>query len=388
MGDQVNFSIGLAYDGRKCVNALEHMNLSSSEMENRAPLFPRLKSRKECMEELHENGASGKLLFSFGVDKEAQKVVKVSEVGGRLTAEDENAELEKEGPSNMEGEEKREVQSSWEPLYNKLVELSTPLIISRKQTLKAMQRVGLPLVLGAALQQGVDVTASPREYDVVCFRRTLSSLMDATLDPVHEGWFALDTNNSLSQLQKVSFLMKRLSNGTLLIDEGFNDSSLLMNSDSFGRQFERLCVIKPSPHVKPFQAYEIPLSKVRMLVFTPPDAMTRNLEPVEIKLRLPPLTSFTDREEFFKGLTNLKHVVLGFGRKIDRGKKVEIHRVVHQEKSLNPSLMRQYSSHLENVIDLAQQHVTNPECTYILRRKNESIVFSEIDSSTFLPQDM
>lgn len=59
-----------------------------------------------------------------------------------------------------------------------------------------------------------------------------------------------------------------------------------------------------------------------MLVCTPPDAMDAREAPVEVKLRLPPLMQLTEREQFCKGLVDLKHELLGFGVKSKDSKQV------------------------------------------------------------------
>ena len=38
-------------------------------------------------------------------------------------------------------------------------------------------------------------------YDVVCYRRTLASLMDTTLDPANDNWFSAHTYDVTQQLE-------------------------------------------------------------------------------------------------------------------------------------------------------------------------------------------
>jgi hypothetical protein len=111
------------------------------------------------------------------------------------------------------------------------------------------------------------------QFDVICFRKTLASLMDATLDqqdPSCRNWFAANTYSVTKQLQKVTFLMQVLPGGTMLLDEGFDDTQVMMNRDSFGRQFERACVPRQSDtdDVKSFQAFRTQIDGVRVLVCT------------------------------------------------------------------------------------------------------------------------
>jgi len=179
------------------------------------------------------------------------------------------------------------------------------------------------------------------QYDFVCFRKTLASLMDATLDqvdPQYRNWFAANTYSVTKQLQKVTFLLQVLPNGTMLLDEGFDDTQVMMNKDSFGRQFERACVPRKGGEettgedVKTFQAYATSIDGFRVLVCTPPDAMMDDERPVEIKLRLPPLLGLTDREEFCNGLVNLRLEMLGFGEKSEDGEQVHVTRIERRER--------------------------------------------------------
>jgi hypothetical protein len=112
----------------------------------------------------------------------------------------------------------------------------------------------------------------------------------------------------------------------------------MMNKDSFGRQFERACVPRKGGEetteedVKTFQAFATSIDGFRVLVCTPPDAMTDDERPVEIKLRLPPLLGLTDREEFCNGLVNLRLEMLGFGEKSEDGEQVHVTRIERRER--------------------------------------------------------
>ncbi|KAK3237251.1 hypothetical protein CYMTET_52659 [Cymbomonas tetramitiformis] len=366
-GDRVSFSAIESSDGRWRVDKMHRDTFPDRTLLPPDPLFPPCKD----LEASHRTFASSRLLFSFGVRRETREVVPL--------------DLPK-------------VQS-WVPLYVPPAAEELPLALPKRKRFRQLQRFGLDLLLEASARYSV----AAESFDVICYRRTLGRLVDATLDP-EAGWFSSFTYPLLDKLQSMSFLIQVSEHGTLLIDEGFDYDRLQKNADSYGRQFEGQCVHQEDNETKLFQSYSVllgpttvaagqsglkrasgghvDLPQVRILVFTPPDAITPDEEPIEIKLRLPPLTTLTEREEYCQALTGVRREVLGFGKKGAQG--VWVNQIEEQSRhDMDPSVVNKYSAHLHTVLAFLQRHATVPGSTYLMRRRRDALEVSRVDDSAF-----
>lgn len=57
--------------------------------------------------------------------------------------------------------------------------------------------------------------------------------------------------------------------------------------------------------------------------------------------------------------------------------------IVQRDVPVGVELMEMYGSHLSNVLELIRKHATVPGSTYLLRRRQNHLTFSEVKRTSF-----